>query len=328
MIKLNEEVAVPIIVVGSANQDYIVQMQAPPAVGETILASGLRKQPGGKGANQAVAAARLGGQVVFVGCVGDDADGALLLRELRAEGVDTSEVEVVGREPTGLALVSVFKNGENSIIVIPGANFALPSARVSRVVKRVGAAGAVVVVQGEVAPDNIRAALTSAASVRARAILNLAPFMPLGRELLGLCDPLVVNETEAGAMVGWAVRGPGDAAQAAIELREVVRSVVITIGADGAFWADKDHVGYVPAPLVEHVVDTTGAGDAFVGVLAARLAAGASLGDAVEVGVRAGSFAVTRLGAQSSYPMRADVLPKPTSSVASSTSIIASASEV
>lgn len=300
-----------VIVVGSANQDYIVRVPAPPVVGETILAHSLRRQPGGKGANQAVAAARVGGRVVFVGCVGDDADGALLLSGLRAEGVDTSEVEVVGHQPTGLALVSVFDNGENSITVVPGANLALPVERVSRAVERLGAAGAVVVVQGEVLPEIIRAALVAADSVAARAVLNLAPFTRLGRDVLAACDPLVVNEVEAGAMVGWDVRGLTAAARAAGELAGVARSVVVTVGADGACWADADGAGHVPAPLVEVVVDTTGAGDAFVGVLAAWLASGATLGEAVEVGVRAGSFAVAGLGAQSSYPTRAEVQPGP-----------------
>ena len=128
-------------------------------------------------------------------------------------------------------------------------------------------------------------------------------------------------------MVGWPVRGPESAARGARELGRVARSVVITIGADGAYWADRDGVGYVPAPLVESVVDTTGAGDAFVGVLAARLAAGAALGEAVEVGVRAGSFAVTRLGAQSSYPMRADVLPRIAAPAGRPAPTMASASE-
>jgi ribokinase len=129
-------VAAAIIVVGSANQDYIVRVSVPPGPGETVIASSLLKQPGGKGANQAVAAARLGADVSFVGSVGDDDDGAQLIRALRSEGVDTANVEIISRGRTGLALVSVYDSGENSITVVPGTNFSLTSDRVRRTVGR------------------------------------------------------------------------------------------------------------------------------------------------------------------------------------------------
>jgi ribokinase len=298
-----------IIVVGSANLDYIVRVPTPPGPGETVLARSLSKQPGGKGANQAIAATRLGGNVRFVGCVGDDADGALLLRELRSEGVDTTNVEIINRGRTGLALVAVHDSGENSITVVPGSNFALTAERVEYVVARLAAeaAGAVMVVQAELLGDIIETAVGTASAAGARTILNLAPYQPLSAETLAVCDPLVVNETEASALVGWDVTDAASARRAAEQLRSVARSVVITIGAQGAYWADADSSCHVPAPAVDTVVDTTGAGDAFVGALATVLARGVPLDRAVQVGVAAGTFAVQSLGAQSSYPTPTDL---------------------
>jgi ribokinase len=292
-----------IVVVGSANQDYIVRVAKPPEPGETVLATTLLTQPGGKGANQAVAAARLRGNVSFVGAVGDDADGASLLRELRAEGVDTTNVEIINRVRTGLALVSVFDNGENSITVVPGTNFALTSERVSRAIKRIAhdSDSTVMVVQAELLPEIIESAVQTASDVGARSILNLAPYQPLSAEVIAQCDPLVVNESEASSLVGWKVHDVATAALAASQIVKSTRSVVITIGAQGAYWSDSTDAGHVPAPMVTDVLDTTGAGDAFVGALAAQIAGGESLKRAVEVGVLAGSFAVRRPGAQSSY---------------------------
>ena len=310
-----------IIVVGSANQDYIVGVPAPPGPGETVLATSLLQQPGGKGANQAVAAARLRGDVSLVACVGDDPDGAQLIRELRSQGVDTANVEIISRGRTGLALVSVYANGENSITVVPGTNFSLTSDRVQRTIARIVAetGSAIMVVQAEVLPEIIATAVTAAGAAGARAIVNLAPFQPVADALLAACDPLVVNEAEASGLVGWTVRGAAGAEQAVHELRSRTRSVVVTVGAEGAYWADAAGEGHVPAPRGVPVVDTTGAGDAFVGALAVRLASGASLQEAVTVGVQAGTFAVRSPGAQSSYPTLtdlglADVVVAPTGS--------------
>ncbi|MBZ2197666.1 ribokinase [Occultella gossypii] len=303
----------PITVIGSANLDYIVRVPTAPGPGETVLAGAMRKSPGGKGANQAVAAARLGGRVRFVGCVGDDDDGALLLRELRAEGVDSAEVEVITGEHTGLAIVAVEDSGENSIVVVPGANFALTATRVTRVVRR-RAGGGLVVLQAEVQPRIIAAAAAAAHESGSRFVLNLAPFVELDADVLATCDPLVVNESEAAAITGRPVTSVGSAHEAARQLLERARSVVITLGARGAVWADAEGAGLVPAPAVGRVVDTTGAGDAFVGALTVRLAQGADLRSAVELGVRAGTYAVARDGAQSSYAMSGELVDVATGS--------------
>lgn len=301
--------AAGLIVVGSANQDYIVRVPAPPGPGETVLATSLLKQPGGKGANQAVAAARLGGDVSFVASVGDDDDGAQLIRQLRSEGVDTANVEIISRGRTGLALVSVYDSGENSITVVPGTNFALTSDRVRRTIGRVAdeTGAAIMIAQAEVLPEIFASAIRAAQVAGTRVIFNLAPFQPVEAELLAVCDPLVVNEAEASGLLGWAVHGAVGAEQAVQELRGRARSVVVTVGADGACWGDDRSSGHVPAATGVHAVDTTGAGDAFVGAVAVELASGASLEDAVVVGVQAGTFAVTSPGAQSSYPSRRDL---------------------
>ncbi|CAA9402748.1 MAG: Ribokinase [uncultured Propionibacteriaceae bacterium] len=297
----------PVIVVGSANQDYIYRLAVPPGIGETVLARSLLKQPGGKGANQAVAAARLHGNVSFVACVGDDDDGASLIRELRSEGVDTSNVEIIHQGRTGLALVAVYDSGDNAITVIPGSNFSLTAGRVSATVSRIASAGGVMVVQAELQTEIIGAAIRTAEDSGVRAIFNLAPYQPLPADLLAICDPLVVNETEASSLVGWPVRDPSSAARAAKQLRHLTRSAVITLGAAGAYFIDRESTGHVPAPIASRVVDTTGAGDAFVGALATFLARGESFRKAVHVGVLAGTFAVGSPGAQSSYPTLADL---------------------
>lgn len=311
--------AAGIIVVGSANQDYIVGVPTPPGPGETVLATSLLKQPGGKGANQAVAAARLGGDVTFVASVGDDDDGAQLIRQLRSEGVDTANVEIISRGRTGLALVSVYSSGENSITVVPGTNFALTSDRVRRTIGRVAdeRGAAIMIAQAEVLPEIFDAAITAAEAAGARVIFNLAPFQPVADDLLAVCDPLVINEAEASGLLGWAVHGAAGAERAVAELRARTRSVVVTVGAAGACWGDKLSAGYTPAAGV-HTVDTTGAGDAFVGAVAVELAWGATLAEAVTVGVQAGTFAVTSPGAQSSYPSRNELglAPNPASKAA------------
>jgi ribokinase len=302
--------AKPVLVIGSANLDYIVTVASPPGLGETVLAKALIKHPGGKGANQAVAAARLGADVRFLGCVGDDDDGERLLRALRVENVDTSAVEIVAEEHTGLALVSVFDSGENSITVVPGANSSIQPARVRRGILAEERASPVIVLQAEVKGAIIDAAVAGAAASDCRVVLNLAPYRELSAATLSECDPLIVNQAEAGAMVGFDIPDH-EAAKCALEvIRGSVRSAVITLGAMGACWVDdQGETGYVAAPPVDAVVDTTGAGDAFVGAVAAEVAAGSSLAQATEIGVLAGTYAVGRFGAQSSYPMRSDIDP-------------------
>jgi ribokinase len=296
-----------VVVVGSANQDYVISTDVLPAAGETRLAQDFRKLPGGKGANQAVAAARLGATVSFVGAVGDDSDGALMIRELRSEGIDTSEIEVATSERTGMAIVSVLPDGENSIVVVPGANFTLSADRVERAVARLATVETVVVVQGEIPAAAVAAGVRAATAAGGRAVVNLAPYVELPEDTLRLADPLVVNEVEAAALIGYVVTGPEIARKAAEDLACRARSAVITLGAAGVSWASQEESGLVPAVPVANVVDTTGAGDAFVGAIAAMFTEGMSLEAAVRIGTEVGALAVTRVGAQASYPLRDEI---------------------
>jgi ribokinase len=301
-----------IIVVGSANQDYLVRVERAPRPGETVLARGLAKQPGGKGANQAVAAARLGGDVTFVGAVGRDDDGASILRSLQTEGVSIDAVRIVDNQPTGLALISVEEAGENSITVVSGANATVTPERAVEAVRRVGGPGSLVVLQGELSVEVLAETARAAAGVAARVIVNLAPYREATRETLEAADPLVVNETETASLTGASVTDVASALAAVRGLADAggpvgARSAVITLGSLGAVWADADASGHVPARKTADVVDTTGAGDAFVGALAASLADGSTLPESVRRGVAAGSFAIRGVGAQTSYARPADL---------------------
>ncbi|MFC4243420.1 ribokinase [Gryllotalpicola reticulitermitis] len=302
--------AARVIVVGSVNEDYLVRVSDPPLPGETVIANSILRQPGGKGANQAVAAARLGVQVALIAAVGDDAAGRGMIRALEGEGVATSEIEVISNVDTGLAFVAVQESGENSITVVPGANLALGAERVRASVRRLASEGrrSIVVVQAELPTDVIRAALITGWEAGARCVLNLAPYRELGDEVLYVCDPLIVNESEASSLVGYRVADVHQAARAAHELGSRSQSVVITLGARGAYWAAQSGSGHVAVATRPDVVDTTGAGDALVGALAAALANGSTLEAAVEMGVAAGTFAVTSPGAQTSYATRADLV--------------------
>lgn len=300
-----------VVVVGSTNADLLVQVAAHPAPGETVLGRSMAVLAGGKGANQAVAAARSGAHVAFVGSVGDDEFADAALEGLRANGVDLSGLRVVPGS-TGIAIVTVSADGENSIVVIPGANAATDADAV-RAQADLLARARVVVVQGEVPRDGIEEAARLA---RERLIVNLAPVIALDTEVLRRADPLVVNEHEAALAaraLGVALpAGASDADVARTLLDAGVRSVVVTVGADGAHVAETvdgaPRVTHVPSPRVD-AVDTTGAGDAFVGALAQQLAADTPLPDAAQHAARVGAYAVTSVGAQASYPGPGDELP-------------------
>ncbi len=289
--------------VGSLNADLVVDVERRPAPGETVLGSDLATHPGGKGANQAVAAARLGGRAAIVGRVGDDGHGALLRGALAADGVDLAHLATTPGVPTGVALITVGPDGDNSIIVSPGANARLAPADVEAARVLIESAP-VVSFQMEVPLAAVEAAAGVAAGAGRRVVLNLSPSAPVPDDLLALCDPLVVNEHEAAFLLG----GDGEPERMAAALaRSGPRSVAVTVGADGAVVADGRGTAAVPSPRSE-AVDTTGAGDAFTAALCLRLARGDSLLDAARLATRAGAAAVRRRGAQSSFP-RPEELP-------------------
>lgn len=286
-----------LIVLGSANTDYTVVVDRHPAPSETLLGDDVVVATGGKGANQALAAARAGALPVFLGAVGADAGGRALLDALGTGGVDVSAVAQLTDIPTGVALITVARDGENTIVVSPGANGRLSADAVVATIADLAGPGTVLLSQLEVPLDVVHAAARAIEEVSGRVVLNLSPARETPAELLALCDPLVVNESEAAAVSGASVTDMASARDAARALTTHCRSVVVTLGGDGAVWASADNDGHHPAPRVE-VVDTTGAGDAFVGALAAHLADGAPLAQAVEAGVASGAAAVGWFGAQ------------------------------
>ena len=290
-----------VFVVGSINQDFVLSVERRPEPGETVTEAQLSKGNGGKGANQAAAAALLGAGVTFLARVGDDGLGEPLVEALADKGVDTSPIEASPGWSTGTAFITLTPDGENAITVAPGANRSLTADDVDDASDAIGDAR-VLVAQMEVPLEVVLRAVEVASRQGTRALVNLAPTREVPRELLEKLDPLVVNEHEAAFLLGEKVEGVDGALSAAPELLGLgPKSAVITLGKDGAVFSDGDSTSHVPSPEVE-VVDTTGAGDAFVGALASQLARDASLEDAVAYAVRAGAAAVTREGAQGALP--------------------------
>jgi ribokinase len=283
------------------NRDFVLSVERRPAPGETVTDARLATHNGGKGANQAAAAALLGASVAFLGRVGDDGFGGPLVRALADKGVDTSLVQEVTGSSTGAAFITVTPDGENAITVAPGANRRLTAEDVDAVSGYIGEAQ-VLVAQMEVPPEVVLRAVDVAVGSGTRPLVNLAPPFKVPRALLEKLDPLVINEHEAAFLLGERVEGVDGALDAAPRLLSLgPGSVVVTLGEDGAVFSGGESAQHLMAPKVK-VVDTTGAGDVFVGALAARLAEDAALEDAVAYAVRAGAAAVTKAGAQGALP--------------------------
>jgi ribokinase len=280
-----------VLVVGSANADLVVPVERRPGGGETVLGGDTTLSPGGKGANTAAAAGRLGADVALLGAVGDDPYGRLLRDSLAGAGVATGHVRTVGR-PTGIAYITVTPDGENSILVSPGANSALePGDITDDVLDGVR----IMVTSLEVPLPTVEHAVARASAKGVRVLLNLSPAAEVSRETLAALDVLLVNEHEAAYLLGTEGADP----RKLLELGP--RAAVVTLGAKGAVVVEADGSTEVASPKVE-AVDTTGAGDAFAGALAASLAEGATLVDAAKRAVKVAAVSVTRHGAQPSYP--------------------------
>lgn len=295
-----------IAVIGSSNTDLIIRVPRIPRPGETLLGGEFLSAAGGKGANQAVGAARAGGKVAFIARVGSDAFGDQAIAGLRRDGVDVSCVFRDKLAASGVALIFVAPDGENSIAVAGGSNAKLSSADVKRAAGVIRSA-ALLVAQLETPLATVIAAVRVAARAGVRVILNPAPARPLPNSLLEMISILTPNETEAELLTGTKVTGDKAAARACGILRSRgVGTVILTLGARGAFLADVDGQRLVPGFKVK-AVDSTAAGDIFNGALGVALAERKNLPDAIRFANAAAALSVTRLGAQPSAPTRAAI---------------------
>jgi ribokinase len=293
-----------VIVVGAINIDFVVATERLPGPGETVVGQRLQTFGGGKGANAAVAAARAGASVRLIAAVGDDDTGRVALAELVQDGVDVSDVAVMASEPTGVALIVVDAHGENQIAVGAGANGALDADYVRQRMRAALPTAGCVLVSTEIPAAAIAAAVEEATSASVTCILNPAPVLQVVAELLDRGPIVTPNETELGDLAALLNQREGTSAEddAAQVVARSHQPVVVTQGTDGVLVVTPDQVARrVPAPAVA-VRDTTGAGDTFNGVLAARLAAGDALDTAVPVAVAAASLSVTQVGARVGMP--------------------------
>lgn len=287
--------------------DMVVKTHHIPVPGETMLGGSFFMNPGGKGANQAVSVARLGGDVLFITKIGDDIFGKQSSQLFDEEGMDISGLIPDDNNPSGVALITVDKSGENSIVVAPGANANLSRAEVEKVLNKAPAAD-IMLMQLEIPMDTVKFAASYAAERGIPVVLNPAPANELASELFGFIDIITPNVNEAEMLSGIAVTSVDSARQAAESIhRQGVKNVVVTMGKMGAVILEDGKFHAIPAPVVE-AVDTTAAGDAFNGALCVALSERKNLVDAVRFACQAASITVTRMGAQSSMPYRNELV--------------------
>ena len=297
-----------IVVVGSLNMDLVMRMARAPIGGETVNGLDFAMLPGGKGANQAVACARMGANVIMVGRVGIDPNGDVLKAGLAADGVDAREVRGLASTHTGVASIWVEEDGQNRIVLAPGANGLLDPASVGRANTMIDMAG-MLIAQLEVPMAAVQAAVNRAFAAHVPVLLNPAPALPMPDAMWAQIDILVLNESEASIYSGMPVDEPNSAAVAGQMLRaRGPDRVLVTLGAQGVVVVDGGGARHSPAKKVK-AVDTTAAGDTFIGALATALSEGQSLDDAVALGQAAAALCVTRRGAQTSIPYRRQLAP-------------------
>jgi len=294
-----------VVVVGSAHVDYTVYLPHLPAPGETVIGQGLHVSPGGKGANQAVAAARLGAPTWFVSRVGSDDNGRLMLEVLERNSVDTSYVAVDETERTGIALIMVDESGENVIAVYPGTDSLLDPGDARAAVEACDAGA--VLAQLEVPVEAVLEAYRAGKERGLVNVLNAAPPRPLPEEIYGLVDVVIANTVEAGVLLGREIRGMGDAERAAAALAERFGEAIVTLGAGGAVAARRGgQTMHVPAYRVE-AVDTVAAGDAFAAAYTVGMVEGMGVEERLRFAAAAAAVKVTRRGAISGLPRRSEV---------------------
>lgn len=303
---MNASGAPVIVVLGGINMDLVATSARMPEPGETVFGRSFHTAPGGKGANQAVAAARLGAEVRMVGRVGNDQFGPILLEGMQSEGIDVSGVALDPVNPSGVALILLDERAQNMIVAVYGANMACDDKQVSAVSDALDGAD-VLLLQLETPLDVALRAAAVASEKGVTVVWDPAPALDMGREAYRLCDVLTPNQAEAEFLTGVAVTDPASAERAAMTLLEQgAPAAVAKLGEGGAFFAGRDESGFVPAFDVE-AVDSVAAGDAFAAGLGIALAEGRSLPDAVTFGSAAGALAVTKSGAQEAMPFRREV---------------------
>lgn len=296
-----------IVVVGSLNMDLVVKIPRIPSPGETLIGGEFKTHPGGKGANQAVAAARMGGDVYMVGCTGDDAFGRELRSTLEKDGINTSCVFVDPDAATGVALIQVDDQGRNSIAVAPGANYQLTTADVQKAFNTIGRFD-ILVVQFEIPMDTVYSAIRIGAQMGAKIIVNPAPAQGLPADILSLVDYLIPNEFELAILLNKTGMTEQEIHENIGQIKAFgCKNCIVTLGKNGSMVVDQaGHESKIPAYTVQ-AVDSTAAGDCFVGALAVGLSEGKSLAEATKFASAAASISVTREGAQPSIPSRDEV---------------------
>ncbi|NOJ69201.1 ribokinase [Paenibacillus alvei] len=293
-----------ITIIGSLNMDLVTVTSTVPTQGETVTGQSFATMYGGKGANQAVACARLQADVSFIGCVGNDTFGTMMLDNLTREGIHTEAVEVLHDVSSGTASIIV-KDGDNRIIVVPGANALVTPERVRKYADVIRQSD-IIVLQLEIPLPSVRTAIEIAAEANVPVILNPAPALELDEQLLSLVTVITPNEHELAELLGISSQGNIFDWQSA--LQTMPGKIVLTKGAEGAYWSDADgELHHCPSHHVD-VVDTTGAGDTFNGALAVMLAEGRTMEQAIQFATAAGALSVTVLGAQGGMPTREQLM--------------------
>lgn len=294
-----------ILVVGSSNTDLITNVERFPKAGETISGKQFLQVMGGKGANQAVAAKRSGGDVMFVTCLGNDSNGRSTLSYFQNEGLDVSKALMVDHAPTGTAVILVNDEGENCIVVTPGANHELLPDHIAAIDEEIGRS-AMVVLQMEIPFETVKKVIAVSAARNVPVLLNVAPAREIGADLLKMIEILVVNETEGEKVSGQSISSVGEDGVIDKLMSMGAKTVVLTLGKKGCIVKNATTTKRIPAFEVD-AVDTTAAGDTFCGALVAQLSKGKDLVEAVKFATAASAICVTRMGAQPSIPSESEV---------------------
>lgn len=294
-----------ICVIGSLNMDLVVNVDTMPKPGQTIIGSNFKEVPGGKGANQAVAMARLNGNVSMIGKVGEDGFGQTLINSLKNDKVDTTYIHTT-KGATGVALITVDKNAQNSIVVSPGANFEVKEDDIDNNIEAIKNSD-IVVLQLETPLNTIKYALNKAKELNKYTILNPAPAVKLDDEIIKNVDLLTPNETELEIISGVSIETEEDIQKAAqIMIEKGVKELIVTLGSKGSLYINKEKSMFKKAYKVE-AVDTTAAGDSYTGALAVALSNDKTIEEAMDFASKVGALSVLKEGAQSSLPTLEDV---------------------